>query len=575
MTDELLLWDDNPSRVDLLGFDAIAGPIREALTRHRLDPVCVGIFGPWGCGKTTVLRLIAEGLGVDESIIAVFTEPWAYDPATDPKATLIGEVLTALHGELERTSTLTESVRTRIAALAKRVRWSRAIKLAARTALTAQLPKLEDLEALFGDETTITEPTVQGFRDDFASLLADEALKGISRVVVVVDDLDRCLPETVIDTLEAIKLFLSVPKMAFLVAADEAPVRHAIATRYGESDEAQRLASRYLDKIVQIPVDVPVLGRADVEAYLAQLLLQERVDPETFPLITEHCSTRRATGETNLLDGLDVGVDVEADLTLAARLAPVLYEELEGNPRHLKRFLNAYWIRTRVAAARGITADPATVAKLMVLERLYRDDFQTVLQWLAADQLDANLAELESGEGEHSDQLLRWGALDPKLTGRSEVARYLVLAAALTGTTISDTAVPGHLRDIAGALTSPRDREWAQARKAAPDLDVADRATLARLLADAIRLQPTRQDRLAESLKAVIADDGVVEASALPGLRRLRHGDLAAALPITLAPPGSVPSTALRELLQEWGSSPDAPDDVRNAVQLIMSKAAG
>jgi predicted KAP-like P-loop ATPase len=80
----MLLWDDNPSAVDLLGFDAISDAVSEALVRPQLDPVCVGVFGPWGSGKTTVLNLIAERLSRDESVIVVYTQPWSYDPANRP-----------------------------------------------------------------------------------------------------------------------------------------------------------------------------------------------------------------------------------------------------------------------------------------------------------------------------------------------------------------------------------------------------------------------------------------------------------------------------------------------------------
>ena len=70
-------------------------------------------------------------------------------------------------------------------------------------------------------------------------------------------------------TLEAIKLFLSVPKMAFVVAADEALVRAAIARHFDASQQGGRMAGDYLEKIVQIPLAIPALGQGDTEAYLA------------------------------------------------------------------------------------------------------------------------------------------------------------------------------------------------------------------------------------------------------------------------------------------------------------------
>lgn len=141
----MVLWDDNPSLSDLLGFQAIAEPVCDALTREHLDPVCVGVFGRWGCGKTTILQLIQRVLSDSgDDVIAVYTQPWAYDPATDPKATLIAEVLTELRRRLELKASLSEALRARFIKLATRVRIARVVKLTAKTALTAQLPSIVD-----------------------------------------------------------------------------------------------------------------------------------------------------------------------------------------------------------------------------------------------------------------------------------------------------------------------------------------------------------------------------------------------------------------------------------------------
>jgi hypothetical protein len=65
--------------------------------------------------------------------------------------------------------------------------------------------------------------------------MKSEELSGVERLVVLVDDLDRCLPETVIETLETMRLFLAVPKMAFVIAADEDRVAAALRGRFPDS----------------------------------------------------------------------------------------------------------------------------------------------------------------------------------------------------------------------------------------------------------------------------------------------------------------------------------------------------
>ena len=249
------------------------------------------------------------------------------------------------------------------------------------------------MRGLFGSGDEVTEPTLQGFREEFAELLKDSAFDSLHRIVVVVDDLDRCLAGTVIDTLEAIKLFLAVPKMAFVIAADEESVASAIASTYGASPGGARLARQYLEKIVQIPVRVPTLGLTDVESYVAQLLLWHRLggDGDTFASVQEHCAAARSAGERASVEGLVEGIEGAVDdIALAERLAPVMYEELGGNPRRIKRLLNAYWIRGAIARRRGLKFEAAAFAKLVLLEEVFPQDFQALLGWLSDGTLDRN-----------------------------------------------------------------------------------------------------------------------------------------------------------------------------------------
>ena len=93
------LWSDEPSSVDLLAFGAVAETAVEAVLDDALDPIALGISGPWGSGKSTILKLIKAELAsrdvvsedeasVDERILVVETDPWRYDPSVGAKATL-------------------------------------------------------------------------------------------------------------------------------------------------------------------------------------------------------------------------------------------------------------------------------------------------------------------------------------------------------------------------------------------------------------------------------------------------------------------------------------------------------
>jgi hypothetical protein len=538
---KLALWSDDPSTLDLLSFSAISSTVVDAVLDESLDPVALGLSGEWGSGKTTVLRLIAEELAASESgeskVLVVQTDPWRYDPALGVKETLITEILGALKGELETDRSGKAKALELLGRLAQRVDWARAIRLAARASLTLQLPKFDDVLNLVrpqGEGEDKGPLGLEGFREEFARLMAAPELGHLRRVVVLVDDLDRCLPETVVETLEAIRLFVAVPKMSFVIAADENRVADAIRTRFRETERPaeaggspEEPAKLYLHKIVQTTVPLPSLSRFDTEAYLVLLqLLAQLGTAELRPYVDRCRELRRASGSLDDLAGAGAE-DVGPQLLFAARLTPILYEKLRGNPRRIKRFLNDLHVRQAIAARRGIRLDSEVVAKLMVLEVLLEEDFKRVLGWLAQNELRERMTALEAAAGRieaapptsteesedeevtdsetigeesaadssaaFGDELIRWAKLSPRLSG-IDLGPYLHLAAAFSGEALLDTELPVRLRDLAANLLSSVRAEQKSVRdEDLQGLDPKDAVAMVRHLGRAARDRPTQQ----------------------------------------------------------------------------------
>jgi predicted KAP-like P-loop ATPase len=420
------LWSDNPTSIDLLGFSDTAELIEKVLLDDALSPVTVGIEGDWGSGKTSLLNLLARKLGYDGSVIVVETHPWEYDPAMDPKATVIAEVLDALHAEVDQRNLL-DRVRLNFKALAKRVRVSKLLKLGVTAAAAAGgLPKVADFLGLLDEEAeTVPDQGLHGFRKEFEDLM--KALPEIHRVVVLVDDLDRCLPQTVVATLEAVKLFLSVEGMAFMLAADRRVVAHAVEIKYQPSPDAAELGRQYSEKIVQVPVPVPaLLQEADTEAYLALLLMQHHLDDDRdnrLENLFKHCKGQRAAGKSNLFDEdriTDLGAAAKEDLDLAKSLSAQLHDRLNGNPRRLKRFLNAYCMRRIITKNTDIELKPEALAMWMVLEECEPKAFaELVAQWrMGKTDFEQWLQRLKDGKtdgiaGGQAEVLRSWMQMGP------------------------------------------------------------------------------------------------------------------------------------------------------------------
>jgi hypothetical protein len=416
------LWSDDPARVDFLAARAIAATVTDVILDNALDPLSLGLSGPWGSGKTTVLELVQADLAKrstsESKVVVVRTDPWRYDPAVGAKESIIADVLEALEAELERvTPKVKTEAKLALRRLAKRVDWSKAIQLAAKTGLALQLPRFEDLTDLIKEKSADDEEDgaprgLAGFREDFEKLTACKELAHVRRVAVLVDDLDRCLPRSVVESLEAIRLFLSVPKMAFVIAADEERVSDAIKAELPEwkaPQEHERPGGKdalppeppsklYLHKIVQTTVPLPALGAFDTEAYLLLLQVQNRTANQFTvgqldDLITE-CARLRAVGSLDELRP-PTGTSVQTELGFAHKMTAILYQKLAGNPRRIKRFLNDMSVRRSIAARRGIELENEVVAKLMVLEVLLPEQFKVVLSWLRGGELRDRLTALE------------------------------------------------------------------------------------------------------------------------------------------------------------------------------------
>jgi hypothetical protein len=294
-----------------------------------------------------------------------------------------------------------------------------------------------------GSETT--EPTVfesvSDFRDEFKALVS--GLEDIKAVVVFIDDLDRCLDDTVIDVFEAIRLFLQAPSTAFVIAANRGIVQAAIERRYPAArDGDSSLGKDYLEKIVQVEVTVPPLSEAEAETFLNLLFAELRLDRQQMQQVRDAAIARRRQGQFAVAMNYgiaeaalgNVSTDLQNDFDIASRIAPTLSRGLRGNPRQLKRFLNTMLLRLETAKRRSVNLDPAILAKLMVLEQLALKEFQQLFRWqvvqdgapeelvFAEDKsprkaIPDNKAELETWLA--STIVQSWLELDPPLAGVS------------------------------------------------------------------------------------------------------------------------------------------------------------
>lgn len=406
------MWPDNETERDFLNFTGVSETVAEIVIQARGRPTSIGVSGAWGVGKSSMIKLIRKALAereAEENAPFIFVEfnAWLYQGYDDARAALLEVIATTLEQEAEKRKTGVEKAQE----LLKRVNWLRAAKLTAGSALALSLglPPVGLLGSFYqtgrqtmsgdADQETITqvEEAAQGTANAASGLLNPkpensppkeidairqcfkEALAELGvTLVVLVDDLDRCLPPTTISTLEAIRLFLFLQNTAFVIAADDTMIKHAVRQHFeGVDDE---LATNYFDKLIQIPIRVPPLGTQEVRAYMMLLFVEnsELEDDDKETLRAKVCNQLTQTWRGHRVDRAfmetaheNLPSNLVARFDTADRLAPLMTtsSRIAGNPRLIKRFLNALSIRMTMSRAQGVGVDEAVLTKMLLFER--------------------------------------------------------------------------------------------------------------------------------------------------------------------------------------------------------------
>ncbi len=407
------MWADNDTNRDFLNFTGVSDTVAEIIVQAQGKPISIGVSGAWGAGKSSMIRLVRAGLeqraeGKRSDFIFVEFNAWLYQGYDDARAALMEVIATALAKEAEERRTGLDKAKE----LLQRVDWFRAAKLGAGSALALSLglpptgllneaieigKKIATGSAGATDiakaESTVTDAAskasglikpraessppkeIHAIRKSFEETL--EAMG--TKLIVLIDDLDRCLPQTTISTLEAVRLFLFLENTAFVIAADDSVIRHAVRRHFdGIVDEG--LVTSYFDKLIQVPIRVPPLGTQEVRAYLMLLFVEnsnltadekEAIRQKVCEQLSQSWRGKRVDRAFMQTVQANLPADLVGWFNTADRLAPLMTSatQIAGNPRLIKRFLNALSIRMSISKSHGVGVDEAALAKMLLFER--------------------------------------------------------------------------------------------------------------------------------------------------------------------------------------------------------------
>jgi Leucine-rich repeat (LRR) protein len=288
----LFLLEDEPVpsfEVDELGLLPFAKVVAGAAAGTK-GPFTIGVYGDWGHGKTSVLRQARTLLDkVRPDLVTVWFNAWQYESEEHPLIPLAATVVQAVDAKLaDKTSALKSGA---LKALKDVGRAVRAIAYGVSAKAKVGVPGFAGVEAGFVAKEIVeryeklaapADPLVERtlYYNAFETLQKAAASAagagdgGGIKIVVFIDDLDRCLPPQGVKLLESIKLVLAQPGFVFVLALDRRVLEGYLARRYkrefGVADYAAS-GTQYLDKIVQLPLGLPT-HRSRFAAYVQELL---------------------------------------------------------------------------------------------------------------------------------------------------------------------------------------------------------------------------------------------------------------------------------------------------------------
>jgi hypothetical protein len=353
---------DVPSRQPAVGFSYTARALAQIIMES--DPqFAVGIFGGWGSGKTTLMRAIDDELDSTRVVSVEFTA-WRYEKEEHlivPLLDTIREALVTWSDEhrieaetAKRTAaTIGKVTRSILAGVSIRVGLPHALEMSfdANRALEASREfRKKELEARV--PRSFYHASFRALSDAFAEFVGGQADR---RIVVFVDDLDRCLPENALQVLESMKLFFDLPGFVFVVGLDQDIVELVIDSKYGHGARPIEGAERtrkgrisgieYVKKIFQLPYRLEPVAVEQLKDFLTTAYSEAALPEAQLNDLRE----RRVADHLRYVVG-DAGV----------------------NPREIKRYINAYTLQRKISGQ----LDPDVVLTLQTIR--FRDDWSHV-----------------------------------------------------------------------------------------------------------------------------------------------------------------------------------------------------
>jgi hypothetical protein len=321
----------------------------------------MALYGDWGTGKTSAMRWLESQLQIWNAspdrdhdthphITPVWFYPWKYHQREDVWRGIIAEVILAT---LSISGDSAPPLPQRLAAAGKQfgkflghsfLHALANVKIKATVAgagaeLSGQI--FQDLYNEYNQSARPHAPFLNDFEQQLTQWVGESFDGKKRRLVLFIDDLDRCLPGVALEVLEALKLYLNIPGLLFVVGLDRDVIDQLVIKHYQDNGVSPEKAAKYLAKLFQVEMDIHPSDHQSADFLTRKLAALD--------------SFTGGTWNSCLTPGLDADAHVEK---FRPAIESVITLLSRGNPREFTRLLNALLVKAGSAQASKGKAAP-------------------------------------------------------------------------------------------------------------------------------------------------------------------------------------------------------------------------
>ena len=96
------MWKDSEADLDFLNFNYLAEQVVEISKDDNLSPATIGVYGDWGSGKSSLMKMVKKSLDTDKNTLTVEFNGWLFEGYEDAKTALCGTILDEMHKHEKR-----------------------------------------------------------------------------------------------------------------------------------------------------------------------------------------------------------------------------------------------------------------------------------------------------------------------------------------------------------------------------------------------------------------------------------------------------------------------------------------